>query len=569
MNNSSPKRYPSSAQVVVLGLDGATFDIIVPLVERGRLPNLTRLMREGVSATLKSTILPKSPQAWSSFMTGTNPGKHGIFGFSRLGEKSYQVQYVNDAMRCGESLWGILGRHRKRVGVLNVPITYPPEKVNGFLVGGMFSPGTHVEFTYPPDLYQSLRQELGEYIIEAEIPRGISDEVFKERYLPELSRMVRNRGAAARYLYQRYPVDFFMVVFTATDRVSHAYWRYHDVAHPEYNAQDGTRYGDAIDRIYEQVDEEIGKLLAAVGDDASVLVMSDHGMGPLYRVVHLNAWLEQKGFLQRKKGAVRALRKAVKRLGKVAWRLLPVMPHRLLTLLSPKLRASVLEQVSFAEINWAGTQAFSLGYDGNIFINTKGGRPQGIVEKGVDYERTRDALIEALYDFADPKTGEKLVDHVHRREEIYWGPHVDGAPDLLVAWKNYRVRNVVSLFSDPRTVVSPYDADVSLAHRHSSAHNLEGILIAKGPHIRRGETLPCAEIIDLAPTILYLFGLPVSEYMDGKVLGGMFTDEYLSGHPVVYEGHGDGQGRLSAGKSQAEEDEALVESRLKGLGYIS
>ena len=619
MNNSSPKRWhemcsrtlygcvgcapagikpaatETQTKVVVFGLDGATFDVIKPLVERGRLPNLARLMREGVCGTLRSTILPKSPQAWASFMTGTNPGKHGIVGFSRLEKGSYQVQYINDAMRAGESLWRILGRHGKRVGVLNVPITYPPEKVNGYLVGGMFSPGTHVEFTYPPDLYQALRQELGEYIIEAEVPKGISDEVFKERYLEELSRMVRNRGAAARYLYRHYPVDFFMVVFTATDRVSHSYWRYRDPAHPEYNAQDGARYGGAIDRIYEEVDEEIGKFLAEVGDDTTVLVMSDHGMAPLYRVVHLNAWLEQQGFLQRKRGAGQTLRRAVKRLGKVAWRLLPVMPHKLLTILPPKLRAGLLGQVSFSDIYWPGTRAFSLGYDGNIFINTQGERPQGIVApgagvpgagaKGADYERTCQALIAALHDLTDPETGEKLVERVYRRAEIYCGAHLDEAPDLLVAWKDYQVRNVVSLFGDPRMVVSRYDAEAALPNRHSSAHTLDGILIARGPHLRHGATLSGAEIVDLAPTILHLFGLPVPQEMDGRVLGEMFTPDYFAAlrghHPVTVgclasaESQGDSGSKSGSDEigclasAHTAEDEALVESRLKGLGYVS
>src|SRR6266850_3681910 len=218
------------AKIVMLGLDGATFDLILPWVQAGKLPHLARLLNTGIAGTLRSTIPPMSPPAWNSFMTGTNPGKHGIYDFTGRTSHSYETHFINASWRRAPTLWRHLSQAGKRVAVLSVPFTYPPEKVNGLMVSGMDAPGVaglvDRSATYPPDLYDDINRNIGDY------PMGPNLFAYTDpgEMVDAALRTIDKKTAAARYLYKQEEWDFFMLVLGETDAASHRFWRFCDPA---------------------------------------------------------------------------------------------------------------------------------------------------------------------------------------------------------------------------------------------------------------------------------------------------------------------------------------------------
>jgi predicted AlkP superfamily phosphohydrolase/phosphomutase len=237
----------------------------------------------------------------------------------------------------------------------------------------------------------------------------------------------------------------------------------------------------------------------------------------------------------------------------------------------PRLRDKLRSYLTTATIDWSRTKAFSLGIDStNIFINVKGRFPQGVVADGGEYEELRDELVERLGGIFDPATGERVVERVYRREELYHGDCLDKAPDLLVTWKDFEYntrreygREGGELFGSS---LEYSDASGYSSLQKSGTHHVNGVFIAKGPEIQRLASLKGARIIDLAPTILYLLGEKIPDDMDGTVLETLFTDDFLSSHPIR-SGSSEVQQQTKP-LSYSEQEEKYIRNKLQGLGYI-
>lgn len=562
-------------KVMVIGLDGATFDLIDPWMQKGRLPHIAGLIRQGVRGTLKSTIHPASPPAWSSFMTGKNPGKHGIFQFMRRVEGQYRWQVNSASDRRARSLWSILSKHGKGVGVLHVPLTYPPEPVAGFMVSGLGAPRPESDFVLPRELKRELLDSLGQRSLVVERASVRTDRL---EYLGYLHRMVESTEEQAHFLLDRYPdLDFMIVVFAATDRVQHFYWKEMDPTHPQHDPSQPDELRNAILSVYEHLDAAIGNLLDRADDRTHIVVMSDHGAGPYRKMIHLNNWLEASGFLRwRADNAATTSRPA----GKLKQWIHSVYARDLAPHLSPNRRRLVRRIVprflksqrktraddsSLHQVNWANTLAYSEGPDGNIYINLKGREPQGIVDPG-DQERVLREIETRLLRLKDPDTDEAVVGTIHRREDLYHGPFMAEAPDLIIEWRDYlyHTRPMASerrlgVFSPPQ----PWPGGLE----HSAHHRPEGILILSGPHFQRGKEIAGAEIVDLAPTILHLLGLPVPRDMDGRVLVEPLSETFQEVYPVVFVDRGIVAGAEKRKGYNAQEDEEVKET-LRGLGYL-
>ena len=293
MSANNPRR-----RALVIGLDGATYRLIKPLQATGQLPNLSRLMAAGTSATLQSTIQPSSEQAWTAFMTGLNNGRHGVYGFQQRRAGTYQFDYVNGSNIRGQTLWGLLSARGRDVVVINVPMTYPPEPVKGVLVGGLLSPGEHSKFTYPDSIYGELCEACGDYMLDVDTERGRLSADELARLAEDGLRMIRLRTCASLHLANTRPWDFFMVVYGASDRLAHKYWKYWDTSHPLHDPRDAAAFSDVLPSIYRSLDEALGKLLDALWDEnTTVFVVSDHGFGPMEKAVYLNRWLAQRSYL--------------------------------------------------------------------------------------------------------------------------------------------------------------------------------------------------------------------------------------------------------------------------------
>lgn len=557
-------------KVLVIGLDGATLDLIKPWAEEGKLPNMARLLEEGAHGPLRSVPNMNSAPAWTSFATGKNPGKHGIFYFDERIPGSYERRYLNGSYRVGKSFWRILSEAGKRVIVINVPMTYPAEEVNGILLAGLDSPGTESPgFAYPSSILDELHSNVGDYIIEPGIP-GFIKAGKRDLALKRLYQTIDRRVAYARYLMSNYPWDLAIVVFTAIDAAQHFFWKDMDPSHPEHDEEEARLFGDTIFKVYERMDEVIGTLIKEAGD-AIIIIMSDHGGGFNQRgAEYLNPWLEVMGYLSYAKPSGNVLRRMkgilLKQLA-FLYRLLdkhfPREVKLKLATLLPELRTRVETAIRLKDIDWSRTLAFADGARDEIWINLAGREPKGTVQPE-EYESLRSAIIEALSRCRDLANGKRVVKRAYRREEIYWGPYVNKAPDICIRWRTDFVIN--GLVKDGARVSRGVFS--ALTAPNNGGHRLNGTLTIKGQNIKKGTQIEGAQIVDLAPTILYLLGESIPRDMDGRLLKGVFEPRFLASNPMTFEDI-EPEERMDYGlEAYTEKEKREIEERLKGMGYL-
>ena len=550
------------SRVLVIGIDGATFDLVRPWAEAGDLPNLARLMAEGVHGPLESTLPPVTAPAWTTFATGKNPGKHGVFDFIR--PMGGQFELVNATSIRTPTLWQILSEAGRQVGVMNVPVTYPPAPVNGFIISGMLSPVSGA-FTYPADLLDCYAGQMKPYRIAPHVQYKQGNEA---EFAADLLDLVERRGEYALRLMTDYPYDFLMFHFQATDIMQHAFWKFIDPTHPRYAPQAAARFGPALRQVYQRIDGFIGQMLNRITDGTTVIVMSDHGFGPLHYVVNMNLFLLDKGLLQLKRGAWTRLKTGLFRAGLTPasiWHLIERTGlQNYVWQVSKSTRNKVVGKfLSFDDVDWSRTLAYSIGHVGQIYVNLKGREPEGIVEPGAEYKAVRRRVTEALSDLRHPETGQPLVDKIVPSDHVVHGPYDQRSPDLHVVLDGYRTIVFPLFATDSRIVTRQIRGD-------SGCHRLHGIFVAWGPEIKAGKTVDETHIMDLTPTILHLMGLPVPDDIDGHVL----TDALTTSHPVKRRPAGPSAAlRTSPAGDEAEtnlsaEETAEVEDRLRALGYL-
>jgi predicted AlkP superfamily phosphohydrolase/phosphomutase len=538
-------------RVLVLGLDGATFDIIRPLSEAGRLPNLARLMDEGAWGVLDSTLPPVTIPAWISMMTGMNPGRLGLFDL--LKRDGYGVEPNGYCFASHAPIWKILNSYGVRTGMINIPGTYPPEEVDGFMVTGMMTPSKESAYSFP----SKLQTDLGESGLDYEIDLP-SWQYFEERaFYKDAIKVTEKRGRAAKYLMEHIPCDFYMVVFTSPDRIHHLLWDKRET----------------VEDYWEELDRVLGGLLDAVGDETTVYVVSDHGFGPLERTFFVNEWLRRNGFLRAKR---KINERAIVKLGRIAERLYRFLGER--ELLKPV--AGVLFKVVGIErlqrytytylsnarlegrVNWSKTKAFSSVHTphfGQIYLNTEGKMLEGCVQEN-ERDELVSALIEKLRVLKDPRTGASVNVEVYSSRDVYTGPHLDEAPEIIFMLDGGRCE-IDAKVGEERLFV-----EGAPLTGWKGTHTRDGIFIARGPEVRQGFRVEKASILDVAPTLLYSFGIPMQDEMDGRVLDEIFKDASGFSERSAVKPMMDGETDVS---SFDDEEKALIEERLRKLGYIS
>lgn len=552
-------------KLIIFGLDGATFDLILPWVKQGKLPNLSRLTQMGISGPLLSTFPPLTGPAWSSFMTGKSPAMHGVLEFFRRQEGTYR-QVLNSRIDMdGKSLWRYLSDAGKDVGVMGVPLTYPPEPINGFMITGLLTPFGRRDFTYPPALLEELEDQVGSYLLR-------HDEKYRPNnpyaFINEQLEILENNTQVAHYLLKNKAWDMFMVHFLGTDCVQHELWHTLDPTHPNHDPAEVERLGNVIEDFFGHVDASIGRLLAAIDDDTAVIVMSDHGFGPVYKFINFNTWLIQQGLLRLKNTLGTRLRYVLFRLGFNY----NVLGHWVLKLglgkQAKRMGRAKREDwqrrifLSLNDVDWAQSKVYSIGNFGQLFVNLKGREPCGIVSPGAEYENLINDLTERLQAMKDPDTDEPVIEQIFRKEEIYQGPYTSRAPDLMFTTRNMEYKAMgLSDFSSNRVFDPVYGT--------TGHHRMNGILICYGPgKFKQGAETVDARIYDLAPTILYLLGQDIPLEMDGKVLLELFTDEFRKNHPVVYA-EADTSETMKDQMSLTDQEKAQLESMLRSLGYVT
>jgi len=553
---------PSPSRVVVFGLDGATWEIAQPLIEAGRMPNLARLVAQGTAGSLASTVPPISAAAWTTFLTGQNPGRHGVYQFRKMDMRQYggyRDEFATSQDYVGRSFLELVGQRGRRVAAIGVPMTYPPFPVNGFLVSGFPRPFGPRAQAFPP----SKAEALGRW---DEVQDSFNFSLSAAKTVETSDYWVRKYTDIGLQALAEERFDLFLVVWNSTDNIPHLFWKYTDPTFPAYDAAGAPEFGQVINHQYEVADGEIGRLLAALPDlDATtILVMSDHGMGPYpHRQVNFGGWLAGQGYLTLKKGAASQPSLLSQAVGQVRRRLPRQWMDRLRGRLPAGLRADLYaRQMNLDQIDWSASSAYRLkvfpSVEG-IVLNVRGRQAQGIVEPGPAYEALRDHLLAELADLRDPETGQSIVARASRREDLFEGPFVDDIPDILLELRPSYTGgaalqgNLVTLL--PLDELSAY----------SGSHSPDGLFVFSGPGVRRGHRLEGAHIQDLAPTLMHIMGLPVASWMDGRVLASVFDP--AAARPVAYAEYDLLAPDPNSVGLTAEEEDA-IRAQLAGLGYL-
>ena len=552
-------------KVITIGLDGATFDLIKPWVADGYLPTLRRLMEEGAHGTLRSTLPPMTAPAWTSFATGCNPGKHGLYDWVAREPDSYKFTPVTALDGRAPTLYTMIGEYDRKVLALNVPMTYPPVSVNGVMVSGMPTPSTKVTFTYPESTYQEIVSAIGDYVLYPDPGEAYSDSGI-DSFLDRLYRCTDLRMKAFDYLRTREEADFAMMVFNGTDTISHAMWKFMDREHPLHDPQKYDQYGHAIRDYYQYVDNKLAAIVDDLNDDTTLIIMSDHGFGPFHKFIHVNNWLIREGFMSLRSG----LRSRVKQtLSSAGFSPMNVY-STLMQLGYGKLKGRVVRGsgqgllktlfLSFEDVDWTETKAYSMGNVGQIYINVRGREPLGSVEPGAEYEGVRERVMSHLRELRDPDTGEEIVESIYRREEVYQGEEAEHAPDIIFIPKRLEYFGFGEYEFGSHKIVDPMKRGISGTHR------MNGIFLAYGAAVRPGVEVEGASLVDLAPTILHMMSVPIPEHVDGRVLDELFLPDF---EPAPVNGqHRSHDEAYSLGEGLTEEEKQIVSERLRNLGYI-
>jgi predicted AlkP superfamily phosphohydrolase/phosphomutase len=532
-----------ASRILILGLDGGTFDVIRPLANEGRLPVIASMLAGGAHGILRSTVPPATPAAWTSFATGKNPGKHGVFDFNHFDRSTRRFLPLHEHRHNERLVWQLLGNAGLRSIVLDVPFTHPPRPFNGLMIPGYGTPRTPgTVLTHPTDLAERIPHDL-----VSEVRVALPENPFErsEAFIAKWRQIMAGRRRLLQHLIREEPWDLLMAVFSITDNMAHVFWTYIDRAHPNYYRPEADKFRSAFFGAYEMCDQLIGELRERAGPDAVTLVISDHGFGSVYPRQYLFRRLAEGGYLSLRRPSLGRLVNtylAYPRLREWVKNLASARRNRI----AGALRRSALLPGSRA-VDVARSRVLLSGFGLCLWINDA-------LADGPEKEALLIELDEFLTSDADPSDGRPIINGTNRGAEVYKGPYAERGPDLIAAYTNFFRPEAAAPAQNPRV---------------EGGHTPEGILLAAGPHIRPG-AVPEARLVDLAPTILHLAGLPVPEDMDGRVLEVLFSEEGRTEKQVRSEAAAAGpDARQESGDAgYSPEEQAEVENQLRQLGYL-
>jgi len=497
-------KYP---KMIVIGLDGATWEVIDRLIWEEKLPTLKKLKKNGIFGNLESTIPHITFPAWKSYSSGKNPGKLGVFWFLYPNFEKKCFISNNSTDFKSYDVWDILGKGGYTSGILDMPGTYPPKRINNFMIS--WGAPKQKNYTYPPELAEKLESKFS-YRIDPEFFFDLD----KEKGIKATKKIIEQRFEVAQWLIKENHPDFFHVTIFHIDSVQHVFWK--DMINKR------APFENVIQDFWELIDRNINELLEKSTDENTILMlMSDHGFTETKAVFNISTWMKEEGYLVFNQSKItkflsfiglsrERIFNIVKKL-KLVEIVKKTIPKdtsmRILDRFFPPPDDIVSMYSLENAVDWNKSDVIPLP-EGPIYINPK--------YRGKKYEKLRDELVNKIEDIANPITGERLVKKAYKKEEIYEGKYLDIAPDLIL------------LPTLGYEIATPVDTDKTwvfdLKHR-AGTHKLQGIFVAKGPGIKEGIEIDNVRIYDIAPTILHIFGLPIPNDIDGRVLTEIFEED--------------------------------------------
>ena len=525
---------------MILGLDGATYTVLDPLMAQGVMPSLAKIIGSGTKGTLESVVPALTPPAWTSLMTGRTPGHHGVFDFfSRESEDSTHIRYATSDDVESEMIWSIAARHDKSSISLNFPLMYPAPEIPGYYVPGWIPWKVLRLACHPPGLYDELAAlpnfEVRELAMSIELEEKATEGCPEDEYDHWIELHARREEKwfeIFEHLLKKSECELTSVLFDGVDKLQHLCWRFLDPAyeHTLVSERDFKIRERCLD-YFRRLDTIIGKIVALAGDNTRIYVASDHGFGPTYEVFNVNAWLEKNGFLSWLDGDGPGYEEALLGVNQVA--------------------------MHTYTLDWNRTKAYATTPTSNgIFIN----RGKGGVSDS-EYDAFVADLKARLSAATHPESGEQIIKTIWSRDEAFSGQFKGLAPDLTLVMRD---GGLVSILPNASTVTT--------RDQVAGAHRPEGVYIGYGPGIRKGFHGPNLSIIDIAPTVLYSLGIDIPEDLEGKVPEAIFEAETLTHCPIAVGGQTVLKSSdLKPRKNNTEltpDEETEIMDRMRELGYV-
>jgi predicted AlkP superfamily phosphohydrolase/phosphomutase len=555
-------------KTLLVGLDAACWEYLQPLLDRGRLPTLQGLMRTGASGVLMSTMPPWTPTAWASIITGKNPGRHGVFDMMWRRPNTYEFVPTNSEMRIGAPFWTYLEQSGLRVGLVNVPYTYPPEAVRGFLVAGFGASRSAEELTYPRNLMASLGPGYEGYrpVVDTDVLRhGTAEEILRMERDHQARQVETALEAAARL-----PVDVLAINLMLLDHANH---KMADM--------------EMVSQAIEYCDSDLARLIQSYQPD-NVMVISDHGSRRIKGRFLLHAWLTDHGYQSQVPRTWREQSEALNWLlaqwlpavrgwtggrEKLARGLLRQSLLRMPKAFRGGLWRALTSAIPFAEkyiqesevVDYARSVVFPGSiYSGLLYFNVNGRDPAGVL-RGDERASLAAELRGALEALRDPDSDEPLFPRVYEAAELYQGPYLDQAPDLII--DSYSGDWNIQTGRYTPTVEQPRNRYFLGNQREHGWHSREGIYVFSGQDFASRPTGGREDVLDIPATLLHLHGVAVPSDFDGRVLTEKLHADLLRDRPVTYQPAMAAGLRLGQDAYSAEEVDEITD-HLRALGYI-
>jgi predicted AlkP superfamily phosphohydrolase/phosphomutase len=471
------------AKAIVVGLDGVTWKSLQPWIDSGELPNIKKLVEEGSSGVLKSVVPPLTCPAWKCYSTGKNAGKFGVFARTELDFGKGEIRVADSSFYKSKEIWDLVGEAGMKSAVIDMPTTYPPRKINGFMISSI-EPPRYDNYTYPRELQKDLEEKFG---YKPDIEGTLYEE--SEDLEKEYAGLIESRFEIAKHFLGK--IDFIHMTIVFTDYLQHFFWRQ-----------------DFSLKVFKRIDRCIGELVEAAGEDCFFVLMSDHGFWEMRARFFANTWLQSIGLQKTREAVSNALLGIGINKDRLVKALKVLRADGLVRKAVPKKVASQVKSghglvsgMDKAELfDWENSKVICHSND-LFYINAQ----------GEEREKIKKELKEKLVGLESPQ-GEKIIDRVFERDEIYFGDYVGKAPDLVVQAKPWcEVNSALG-------AKQWFEGESSW----KGIHQGEGVFVIKGMRVKKGFKAGKKSLLDLAPTVLKALNVKIPNDLDGKAMEDIF-----------------------------------------------